>query len=118
MILTVACNPDANCGEVNDKVFVDNQYILVIRFDKGSTSNQNEYSGELVGDIEVNEETFSSYEKGKNYCIAELMLHYLPGFGILSFSDILTTCWQLIVHFFYCGVMFGVMPNSSNLLFD
>ena len=69
-ILVVACNPDDNCGEVIDKVFVDNQYILVIRFDKGSTSNQNEYSGELVGDIEVNEETFSSYEKGKNYCIA------------------------------------------------
>lgn len=69
MILAVACNPDDNCGEVIDKVFKDNQYILVIRFDDGASTSQNEFSGELVSDVEVNEEIFSSYEEGENYCV-------------------------------------------------
>jgi hypothetical protein len=69
MILTVACNPDDNCGEVIDKIIEDNRYLLVIRFDEGSTSSQNEYSGGLVSDVEVNEETFSRYNEGETYCI-------------------------------------------------
>ena len=69
MILAVACNPDDNCGEVIDKVFKDNQYILVIRFDEGASTSQNEFSGELVSDVEINEEIFSSYEEGENYCV-------------------------------------------------
>ena len=68
-ILVVACNPDDNCGEVIDKIIEDNRYLLVIRFDEGSTSSQNEYSGGLVSDVEVNEETFSRYNEGENYCV-------------------------------------------------
>ena len=69
MILTVACNPDDNCGEIIDKIIEDNRYLLVIRFDEGSTSSKNEYSGGLVSDVEVNEDTFLSYEEGENYCV-------------------------------------------------
>ena len=69
MILTVACNPNENCGEVIDKVVKDNRYLLVIRFDDGASTSQSEFSGELVSDVEVNEETFLSYEEGENYCV-------------------------------------------------
>ena len=69
MILTVACNTDDNCGEIIDKVVKDNRYLLVIRFDDGASTSQNEFSGELVSDIEVNEITFLSYEEGDNYCV-------------------------------------------------
>ena len=69
MILTVSCNPDDDCGEVIDKVIKDNRYLLVVRFDDGASTSQNEFSGELVSDIEVNEITFLSYEEGDNYCV-------------------------------------------------
>ncbi|MCH1385906.1 MAG: hypothetical protein L7U61_06365 [Flavobacteriaceae bacterium] len=69
MILTVSCSPDENCGEVVDKVIKDNRYLLVIRFNDGASTSQNEFSGELVSDIEVNENTFLSYEEGDNYCV-------------------------------------------------
>ena len=69
MILTVACNPNENCGEVIDKVVKDNRYLLVIRFDDGASTSQSEFSGELVSDVEVNEETFLCYEEGENYCV-------------------------------------------------
>ena len=65
----LACNTDNNCGEVIDKVINDNRYLLVIRFDNGASTSQNEFSGELVSDIEVNEDTFLSYEEGENYCV-------------------------------------------------
>ena len=65
----LACNTDDNCGEVIDKVIKDNRYLLVIRFDDGASTSQSEFSGELVSDIEVNEDTFLSYEEGKNYCV-------------------------------------------------
>ena len=69
MILTVSCNPDNDCGEVIDKVIKDNRFMLVVRFDDGASTSQNEFSGELVSDIEVNENTFLSYEEGENYCV-------------------------------------------------
>ncbi len=69
MILTVSCNPDNDCGEVIDKVIKDNRFLLVVRFDDGASTSQNEFSGELVSDIEVNENTFLSYEEGENYCV-------------------------------------------------
>lgn len=65
----MACNTDDNCGEVIDKVIKDNRYLLVIRFDDGASTSQSEFSGELVSDIEVNEDTFLSYEEGENYCV-------------------------------------------------
>jgi hypothetical protein len=65
----LGCNTDDNCGEVIDKVIKDNRYLLVIRFDNGASTSQNEFSGELVSDIEVNEDTFLSYEEGENYCV-------------------------------------------------
>lgn len=65
----LACNADDNCGEIIDKVVKDNQYLLVIRFDDGASTSQSEFSGELVSDVEVNEETFLSYEEGENYCV-------------------------------------------------
>ena len=69
MILTVSCNPDNDCGEVIDKLIKDNRFLLVVRFDDGASTSQNEFSGELVSDIEVNENTFLSYEEGENYCV-------------------------------------------------
>ena len=69
MILTVSCNPDNDCGEVIDKIIKDNRFLLVVRFDDGASTSQNEFSGELVSDIEVNENTFLSYEEGENYCV-------------------------------------------------
>tara|TARA_B100002019_G_C21141448_1_gene533474 strand:- start:366 stop:566 length:201 start_codon:yes stop_codon:yes gene_type:complete len=65
----LACNTDDNCGEVADKVVNDNRYLLVICFDDGASTSQSEFSGELVSDIEVNEDTFLSYEQGEIYCV-------------------------------------------------
>lgn len=69
MILTVSCSPDENCGEVVDKVIKDNRYLLVIRFDDGASTSQNEFSGELVSDIEVTEGMFSKLMEGETYCV-------------------------------------------------
>ena len=69
MILTVACNTDDNCGEIIDKVVKDNRYLLVIRFDDGASTSQNEFSGELVSDIEVTEGMFSKLMEGETYCV-------------------------------------------------
>jgi hypothetical protein len=65
----LACNIDDNCGEVADKVVNDNRYLLVICFDDGASTRQSEFSGELISDIEVNEDTFLSYEQGEIYCV-------------------------------------------------
>ena len=67
--LFFGCNSDENCGEVIDKVINNDRFLLVIRFDDGTSTSQNEFSGELVDDIEVDEQTFSSFEEGDNYCI-------------------------------------------------
>ncbi len=73
LIMTISlffgCNSDENCGEVIDKVINNDRFLLVIRFDDGASTSQNEFSGELVDDIEVDEQTFSSFEEGDNYCI-------------------------------------------------
>lgn len=73
LIMTISlffgCNSDENCGEVIDKVINNDRFLLVIRFDDGTSTSQNEFSGELVDDIEVDEQTFSSFEEGDNYCI-------------------------------------------------
>lgn len=63
------CNIDDKCGEIIDKVIHDNRFLLVIRFDSGGGTNQADFDGELVDDIEVNEEIFSSFEEGDNYCV-------------------------------------------------
>ncbi|MEC8637538.1 MAG: hypothetical protein VXY01_02530 [Bacteroidota bacterium] len=69
MSLFFGCNSDDNCGEVIDKVINNGRFLLVIRFDDGASTSENEFSGELVDDIEVDEQTFSSFEEGDNYCI-------------------------------------------------
>ena len=73
LIMTISlffgCNSDENCGEVIDKVINNDRFLLVIRFDDGTSTSQNEFSGELVDDIEVDQQTFSSFEEGDNYCI-------------------------------------------------
>ena len=63
------CNIDDKCGEIIDKVIDDNRFLLVIRFDNGVGTNQADFNGELVDDIEVNEEIFSSFVEGDNYCV-------------------------------------------------
>ena len=63
------CNIYDKCGEIIDKVIDDNRFLLVIRFDSGGGTNQADFDGELVDDIEVNEEIFSSFEEGDNYCV-------------------------------------------------
>ena len=67
--LFFSCNTDDNCGEIINKVTTDNRFLLVIRFDDGATTSQTDFSGELVSDIEVNEETFTNAQIGENYCI-------------------------------------------------
>ena len=47
----------------------DNRFLLGIRFDSGGGTNQGDFDGELVDDIEVNEEIFSSFDEGDNYCV-------------------------------------------------
>lgn len=69
MSLFFGCNRDDNCGEVIDKVINNGRFLLVIRFDDGASTSENEFSGELVDDIEVDEQTFSSFEEGDNYCV-------------------------------------------------
>jgi hypothetical protein len=69
MSLFIGCNSDENCGEVINKVINNDRFLLVIRFDDGASTSENEFSGELVDDIEVDEQTFSSFEEGDNYCI-------------------------------------------------
>ena len=67
--LFLGCNIDDKCGEIIDKVIDDNRFLLVIRFDNGGGTNQADFNGELVDDIEVNEEIFSSFDEGDNYCV-------------------------------------------------
>ena len=69
MSLFFGCNRDDNCGEVIDKVINNGRFLLVIRFDDGASTSENEFSGELVDDIEVDKQTFSSFDEGDNYCI-------------------------------------------------
>ena len=69
MSLFFGCNSDDNCGEVIDKVINNGRFLIVIRFDDGASTSENEFSGELVDDIEVDEQTFSSFEEGDNYCV-------------------------------------------------
>lgn len=69
MSLFFSCKSDDNCGEVIDKVINNDRFLLVIRFDDGASTSEIEFSGELVDDIEVDEQTFSSFDEGDNYCI-------------------------------------------------
>jgi len=63
-----ACSQD-NCGEIIDKVVEGNTNILVIRFDEGGGTNQGDYNGEVVADIEVSNEIFSNFSEGETYCV-------------------------------------------------
>ena len=63
-----ACSQD-NCGEIIDKVVEGNTNILVIRFDEGGGTNQGDYNGEVVADIEVSNEIFSNFSEGEIYCV-------------------------------------------------
>ena len=62
-----ACSQD-NCGEIIDKVVEANKK-LVIRFDEGGGTNQGDYNGEVVADIEVSNEIFSNFSEGETYCV-------------------------------------------------
>lgn len=68
VIFFFACKKD-NCGEIIDKVVEGNTNILVIRFDDGGGTDQGEFNGELVADIEVNDEIFSNFSEGEIYCV-------------------------------------------------
>ena len=68
IIFFFACKKD-NCGEIIDKVIEGNRNILVIRFDDGGGTDQGEFNGELVADIEVNDEIFSNFSEGEIYCV-------------------------------------------------
>ena len=68
IIFFFACKKD-NCGEIIDKVVEGNTNILVIRFDDGGGTDQGEFNGELVADIEVNDEIFSNFSEGEIYCV-------------------------------------------------
>ena len=68
IIFFFACKKD-NCGEIIDKVIEGNTNILVIRFDDGGGTDQGEFNGELVADIEVNDEIFSNFSEGEIYCV-------------------------------------------------
>lgn len=68
IIFFFACKKD-NCGEIINKVVEGNTNILVIRFDDGGGTDQGEFNGELVADIEVNDEIFSNFSEGEIYCV-------------------------------------------------
>ncbi len=68
IIFFFACKKD-NCGEIIDKVVEGNTNILVIRFDDGGGTDQGDFNGELVADIEVNDEIFSNFSEGEIYCV-------------------------------------------------
>lgn len=68
IIFFFACKKE-NCGEIIDKVVEGNTNILVIRFDDGGGTDQGEFNGELVADIEVNDEIFSNFSEGEIYCV-------------------------------------------------
>ncbi len=68
IIFFFACKKD-NCGEIIDKVVEGNTKILVIRFDEGGGTDQGEFNGEIVDDIEVNDEIFSNFSEGEIYCV-------------------------------------------------
>ena len=68
IIIFFACEKD-NCGEIIDKVVEGNINILIIRFDNGGGTSQGEFNGELVADIEVTNEIFSSFSEGETYCV-------------------------------------------------
>ena len=68
IIFFFACKKD-NCGEIIDKVVERNTNIFVIRFDDGGGADQGEFNGELVADIEVNDEIFSNFSEGEIYCV-------------------------------------------------
>jgi len=68
IIFFFACKKD-NCGEIIDKVVEGNTNILVIRFDDGGGTDQGEFDGELVADIEVNDEIFLNFSEGEIYCV-------------------------------------------------
>ena len=68
IIFFFGCKKD-NCGEIIDKVVEGNTNILVIRFDEGGGTNQGDYNGEVVADIEVSHEIFSNFSEGETYCV-------------------------------------------------
>ena len=68
IIFFFACKKD-NCGEIINKVVEGITNILVIRFDDGGGTDQGEFNGELVADIEVNNEIFSNFSEGEIYCV-------------------------------------------------
>ena len=68
VLFLFACKKD-NCGEIIDKVVEGNTNIFVIRFDEGGGTNQGEFNGELVADIEASKEIFSDFSEGETYCV-------------------------------------------------
>ena len=68
IIFFFACKKD-DCGEIIDKVVEGNTNILVIRFDDGGGTDQGEFNGELVADIEVSDEIFLNFSEDEIYCV-------------------------------------------------
>ena len=68
VLFLFSCSKD-NCGEIIDKVVEGNTNIFVIRFDEGGGTNQGEFNGELVADIEVSKEIFLDFSEGETYCV-------------------------------------------------
>ena len=72
LIVTICltrCDEPDNCGTIINKITEPNRYLFVIDFEKNTTSNNDQdKDGGLIGDLEVDEKTFSNYEKGDDYC--------------------------------------------------
>jgi len=65
-----SCSSNDRCGEIIDKVIVDDQYKLVIRFSSGATNtNSNNFGGALISDVDVDVDTYNLFEEGDDYCV-------------------------------------------------
>lgn len=70
LLFLASCSSDDRCGEIIDKVIVDDQYKLVIRFSSGATNtNSNNFGGALISDIDVDADTYARFDEGDDYCV-------------------------------------------------
>ncbi|MBL6647061.1 MAG: hypothetical protein ISP68_03795 [Flavobacteriaceae bacterium] len=70
LLFLASCSSDDRCGEIIDKIIVDDQYKLVIRFSSGATNtNSNNFGGALISDVDVDIDTYNSFEEGDDYCV-------------------------------------------------
>ena len=70
LLFLASCSSDDRCGEIIDKVIVEDQYKLVIRFSSGATNtNSNNFGGALISDVDVDVDTYNLFEEGDDYCV-------------------------------------------------